>query len=138
MADGSCESFPWPPYDSSTAPDPLPPLGSLLWLFTFLLGCLIGMMLASSPIDFHVTDTCFVVAHFCHELFGMIVFATHAGITRRPLHHLGGHVGPPTEHVIWRRWCQSESDYGLVIHACLQGPPACVTHSGDGRTAGVG
>ena len=32
------------------------------------------------PIDFHVTDTYFVVAHFHYVLFGTIVFATYAGI----------------------------------------------------------
>ena len=38
------------------------------------------MLLASPPIDFHVTDSYFVVAHFHYVLFGTIVFATYAGI----------------------------------------------------------
>ncbi len=37
-------------------------------------------MLASPPIDFHVTDSYFVVAHFHYVLFGTIVFSTFAGI----------------------------------------------------------
>jgi cytochrome c/quinol oxidase subunit I len=37
-------------------------------------------MLASPPINFHVTDTYFVIAHFHHVLFGTIVFSTYAGI----------------------------------------------------------
>jgi cytochrome c oxidase subunit 1 len=36
----------------------------------------------SSPaaVDFHVSDTYFVVAHFHYVLFGTIVFATYSGI----------------------------------------------------------
>jgi cytochrome c oxidase subunit I len=49
------------------------------FLLTFLLGGLTGVMLASPPIDFHVTDTYFVVAHFHYVLFGTVVFAMFAG-----------------------------------------------------------
>jgi len=49
------------------------------FLITFLLGGLTGVMLASPPIDFHVTDTYFVVAHFHYVLFGTVVFAMFAG-----------------------------------------------------------
>ncbi len=37
-------------------------------------------MLAAPPLDFHVSDSYFVVAHFHYVLFGTIVFATFAGI----------------------------------------------------------
>jgi cytochrome c oxidase subunit 1 len=50
------------------------------FLVTFLLGGLSGVLLASPPIDFHVTDTYFVVAHFHYVLFGTIVFSTFAGV----------------------------------------------------------
>jgi cytochrome c oxidase subunit 1 len=50
------------------------------FLVTFLLGGLTGVMLASPPVDFHVHDTYFVVAHFHYVLFGTIVFATYSGI----------------------------------------------------------
>jgi cytochrome c oxidase subunit I len=57
-----------------------PMLFSVGFMLTFLLGGLSGVMLASPPIDFHVTDTYFLVAHFHYVLFGTIVFATYAGI----------------------------------------------------------
>ncbi|ORL05578.1 cytochrome ubiquinol oxidase subunit I [Prescottella equi] len=57
-----------------------PMLFSVGFLVTFLFGGLSGVLLASPPLDFHVTDTYFVVAHFHYVLFGTIVFATYAGI----------------------------------------------------------
>jgi cytochrome c oxidase subunit 1 len=57
-----------------------PMLFSVGFMVTFLLGGLTGVLLASPPINFHVHDTYFVVAHFHYVLFGTIVFATFAGI----------------------------------------------------------
>jgi cytochrome c oxidase subunit 1 len=57
-----------------------PMLFAIGFLVTFLLGGLSGVMLASPPVDFHVTDTYFVVAHFHYVLFGTIVFAAYAGV----------------------------------------------------------
>ncbi|MEV6774436.1 cytochrome c oxidase subunit I [Nocardia sp. NPDC051030] len=57
-----------------------PMLWSVGFLVTFLFGGLSGVILASPPIDFHVSDSYFVVAHFHYVLFGTIVFATFAGI----------------------------------------------------------
>jgi cytochrome c oxidase subunit 1 len=57
-----------------------PMLFSIGFLLTFLLGGLSGVLLASPPVDFHVTDTYFVVAHFHYVLFGTIVFAVFAGV----------------------------------------------------------
>ncbi|GGM30550.1 cytochrome c oxidase subunit I [Dactylosporangium sucinum] len=57
-----------------------PMLFAIGFLVTFLLGGLSGVLLASPPIDFHVTDTYFVVAHFHYVLFGTIVFAVYAGV----------------------------------------------------------
>jgi cytochrome c oxidase subunit 1 len=57
-----------------------PMLFAVGFLVTFLFGGLTGVLLASPPVDFHVSDTYFVVAHFHYVLFGTIVFATYAGI----------------------------------------------------------
>jgi cytochrome c oxidase subunit I len=59
---------------------PTPMLFALGFLFTFLLGGLTGVMLAAAPIDFHVTDSYFVVAHMHYVLFGGSVFALYAGV----------------------------------------------------------
>ena len=57
-----------------------PMLFAVGFLVTFLFGGLTGVLLASPPLDFHVSDSYFVVAHFHYVLFGTIVFATYAGI----------------------------------------------------------
>jgi len=57
-----------------------PMLFAMGFLITFLLGGLSGVMLAAPPIDFHVSDSYFVVAHFHYVLFGTIVFAVYGGV----------------------------------------------------------
>ena len=59
---------------------PTPMLFAIGFIFTFLLGGLTGVLLATAPIDFAVTDTYFVVAHMHYVLFGGSVFALFAGI----------------------------------------------------------
>ena len=49
------------------------------FLTTFTFGGLTGVILASPPLDFHVTDSYFVVAHFHYTVFGTVVFAMFAG-----------------------------------------------------------
>ena len=56
-----------------------PMLWTLGFLVTFLFGGLTGVILASPPLDFHVSDSYFVVAHFHYVVFGTVVFAMFAG-----------------------------------------------------------
>ena len=56
-----------------------PMLWAIGFLVTFLLGGLTGVILASPPLDFHLNDSYFLVAHFHYVLFGTIVFAVFSG-----------------------------------------------------------
>uniref|UniRef100_UPI0004E1D75B cbb3-type cytochrome c oxidase subunit I n=1 Tax=Streptomyces megasporus TaxID=44060 RepID=UPI0004E1D75B len=56
-----------------------PMLWSIGFMVTFLFGGLTGVLLASPPLDFHVHDSYFVVAHFHYVVFGTVVFAMFAG-----------------------------------------------------------
>ena len=56
-----------------------PMLWILGFLITFLLGGLTGVILASPPLDFAVSASYFVVAHFHYVLFGTVVFSMFGG-----------------------------------------------------------
>ena len=52
---------------------------ALGFLVTFVFGGLTGVILASPPLDFNLSDSYFVVAHFHYVVFGTVVFAMFAG-----------------------------------------------------------
>ncbi|WP_432588932.1 cytochrome c oxidase subunit I [Streptomyces sp. HD1123-B1] len=56
-----------------------PMLWAVGFLVSFLFGGLTGVILASPPLDFQVTDSYFVVGHFHYVVFGTVVFAMFAG-----------------------------------------------------------
>ncbi|WP_116116181.1 aa3-type cytochrome oxidase subunit I [Austwickia chelonae] len=56
-----------------------PIVWALGFLVTFLFGGLTGVVLASPALDFHLSDSYFVVAHFHYTVFGTVVFAMFAG-----------------------------------------------------------
>jgi cytochrome c oxidase subunit 1 len=56
-----------------------PLVWALGFLVTFVFGGLTGVILASPPLNFIVSDTYFVVAHFHYVVFGTVVFAMFSG-----------------------------------------------------------
>ncbi len=59
---------------------PTPMLFAIGFLLLFLLGGLTGVILALPALDFHLTDSYFVVAHMHYVMFGGSAFAMYAGI----------------------------------------------------------
>jgi cytochrome c oxidase subunit I len=57
-----------------------PMLFAIAFLFQFLIAGLTGVVLAATPIDWQLTDSYFVVAHFHYVLFGSLVFTLFGGI----------------------------------------------------------
>jgi cytochrome c oxidase subunit 1 len=57
-----------------------PMLFAVGFLLQFLIGGLTGIIVASPPLDYHVHDSQFVVAHLHYVLFGGSIFAFFAGV----------------------------------------------------------
>jgi cytochrome c oxidase subunit 1 len=56
-----------------------PMLWAMGFLSTFLFGGLTGIIMSSPALDFHISDTYFIVAHFHYTVFGTVVFAMFSG-----------------------------------------------------------
>jgi len=76
-----------------------PMIWAIGFLVTFLFGGLTGIILSSPPLDFHLSDSYFVVAHFHYVVFGTVVFAMFGGfyfwwpkLTGRMLDERLGHI----------------------------------------------
>ncbi|CAM5710735.1 Cytochrome c oxidase subunit 1 OS=Streptomyces griseomycini OX=66895 GN=FHS37_004924 PE=3 SV=1 [Streptomyces griseomycini] len=104
----------------------------MLWacgfLVTFLLGGMSGVLIASPPLDFHLTDSYFIVAHLHYVLFGTVVFAMFAGFyfwwpmfTGRLLDERLGKIDFWTLFVGFRP--PSSSSTGSASRACLAATP---------------
>ncbi|MET9119410.1 cbb3-type cytochrome c oxidase subunit I [Streptomyces longwoodensis] len=95
----------------------------MLWaagfLVTFLFGGLTGVLLASPPMDFHVTDSYFVVAHFHYVLFGTIVFAMFGGFSFWWPKMTGTMLDPRVEKIhFWRGRRAAAAPGGPTATAC--------------------
>jgi cytochrome c oxidase subunit 1 len=59
---------------------PTPMLFAVGFMLNFLIGGITGVIVASPPIDFHVHDTHFIVAHFHYTIMGGSVFGVFAAL----------------------------------------------------------
>ncbi len=57
-----------------------PMLFALGFVFNFIFGGLTGVILASPPLDFHLSDNYFIVAHFHYVVVGALVFGLFGGL----------------------------------------------------------
>src|ERR1700760_3270948 len=69
-----------PPTQYSSGTVTVPLLYCVGGIFTFTMGGITGIFLAVFPIDWQLTDTYFVVAHFHYTAFGAAAFAMIAAL----------------------------------------------------------
>ena len=99
-------------------------LFALAFIVTFTIGGISGVMLGMIPLDIHVSDTYFIVAHIHFVLFGGSVFTIFAGIyhwfpkmTGRMLDERIGSIG------FWTAFAGFQLTFGSMFVAGLQGMP---------------
>ena len=85
-----------------------PMLWTIGFLTTFLFGGLTGIILAAPPLDFHVSDSYFVVAHFHWQHFQMLYRDLLA-----PLQQLLGDANQTL--VAHYEFAESQRSYGAVV-----------------------
>ena len=57
-----------------------PMIFAMGFMATFLFGGMTGVMLASPALDFHLSESYFLIAHFHYTMFGTVVFSAFAGL----------------------------------------------------------
>jgi cytochrome c oxidase subunit 1 len=81
-----------------------PMLWCLGFIYIFLFGGITGIVLGSPPLDYHLHDTYFVVAHMHNVLVGGTLFALFAGLYFWFPKMTGRRLSEPLGRIHWAAW----------------------------------